>query len=67
VSDVTREEIEVLAYAVERLTVEVQELASAAWGVIGLTQRNAILEAMGDVNRRLLEVFPELGPPERPA
>ena len=57
------EQIEMLVYAVERLTVEVQQLAVRLETTIGTSFMRQSLDAMGDVNRRLCEVFPEPDPP----
>jgi hypothetical protein len=49
-----------LAWAVERITVEVQELASASLTTIGSGQAMPVIQKLGSVNRRLMEVFPDL-------
>lgn len=57
-----REELVLLAAAIERVTVEVQELAVASATTIGTRNRDAILATMGKVNKRLVDAFPELRP-----
>ena len=51
---------EVLAGAVERLTVAVQKLAVFTAPTIGQADANAIQKEIGALNERLCEVFPEL-------
>lgn len=56
----TEEKLLELAWAVERITVQIQELADSSVQLIGQQQTTAIMGKMAAVNRRLMEVFPDL-------
>jgi hypothetical protein len=55
----TEEQARELVEILERLTVEVQELAVAARVVIGHYPADAVRVAVGELNHRLCKAFPE--------